>query len=68
MSLDLLDRLITDIISVTEQLMQSDEMDLAAFQPGNTSVEKHAASRGVDHRNRHLAKKPMSEGVHRSVC
>ncbi|KAL9029886.1 MAG: hypothetical protein Q9196_001930, partial [Gyalolechia fulgens] len=33
MSLDLLDRLITDIIAVTEQLMNTDAVDLAAFQP-----------------------------------
>ncbi|KAL8680730.1 MAG: hypothetical protein Q9186_003077 [Xanthomendoza sp. 1 TL-2023] len=68
MSLDLLDRLITDIISVTEQLMNTDAVDLAAFQPGATSVEKLHQSRGVDHRNKHLARRPMSEGVHRTVC
>ena len=68
MSLDLLDRLITDIISITEQLMNADPMDLAAFQPGSTSVEKQHQSKGVDHRNKHKAKRPMSEGVHRTVC
>ena len=68
MSMDLLDRLITDIISITEQLMNSDPMDLAAFQPGATSIEKHYQSRGVDHQSKHKAKKPMKEGVHRSVC
>ncbi|KAL8686576.1 MAG: hypothetical protein Q9224_005407 [Gallowayella concinna] len=68
MSLDLLDRLITDIISVTEQLMNTDAVDLAAFQPGATGVEKLHQSRGVDHRTKHLARRPMSEGVHRTVC
>ncbi|KAI4243460.1 MAG: hypothetical protein L6R40_003462 [Gallowayella cf. fulva] len=68
MSLDLLDRLITDIISVTEQLMNTDAVDLAAFQPGATSVEKQHQSRGVDHQHKHLAKRPMKDGVHRTVC
>lgn len=68
MSLDLLDRLITDIVSVTEQIMDSDPMDLAAFQLGSTSIEKQHQSKGVDHRNKHQAERPMSKGVHRTVC
>ncbi len=68
MSLDLLDRLITDIITVTEQLMNSDPMDLSAFQPGATSIEKQHQSKGLDHANKHKAKRPMSKGVHRTVC
>ena len=68
MSLDLLDRLITDIIAVTEQLMNSDPMDLSAFQPGSTGIEKQHQSKGVDHKNKHKAKRPMSKGVHRAVC
>lgn len=67
MSLDLLDRLITDICAVTEQLTQTDETDLAAWQP-HTSVEKEHASLGHDHKNRHKAKRPMHQGVHRTVC
>lgn len=68
MSLDLLDRLITDIIAITEQLMNADPMDLAAFQPGATSIEKQHQSKGVDHQHKHLANRPMSKGVHRTVC
>lgn len=68
MSLDLLDRLITDIIAVTEQLMESDPIDLSAFQPGATSIEKQHQSKGVDHVNKHKAQRPMSKGVHRTVC
>lgn len=68
MSLDLLDRLITDIISVTEQLMKSDPMDLSAFQPGSTSIEKQHQSKGLDHAHKHKAQRPMSKGVHRTVC
>ncbi|CAF9934961.1 hypothetical protein IMSHALPRED_010050 [Imshaugia aleurites] len=68
MSLDLLDRLITDIVTVTEQLMNSDPMDLSAFQPGATTIEKQHQSKGVDHANKHKAHRPMSKGVHRTVC
>ena len=68
MSLDLLDRLITDIIAITEQLMNADPMDLHAFQPGATSIEKQYQSRGVDHTKKDEAKRPMSKGVHRTVC
>lgn len=67
MSLDLLDRLITDIITVTEQLMKSDPMDLSALQ-GSNSIEKQHQSKGVDHANKHKAQRPMSKGVHRTVC
>ncbi|KAL9595548.1 MAG: hypothetical protein Q9219_006378 [cf. Caloplaca sp. 3 TL-2023] len=68
MSLDLLDRLITDIIAVTEQLMRLGPVDLAAFQPGATGVEKLSSSKGVESGERYLAERPMSEGVHRTVC
>ena len=65
MSPDLLDRLITDIIAVTEQLMDADPMDLSAFQPGATSIEKQHQSKGVKHANKHKAQPPMSN---RTVC
>ena len=68
MSLDLLDRLITDIIAVTEQLMDADPMDLSAFQPSATTIEKQHQSKGVDHATKHKAQRPMSKGVHRTVC
>lgn len=68
MSLDLLDRLIADILTTTQSLMEADPVDLAAFQPGASTIEKHVMSRGVDHKHKHQAKRPMKEGVHRSVC
>ena len=68
MSMDLLDRLIADILTITQQLMETDEVDLAAFQPGATTFEKQHMSRGVDHKNKHKAQRPMKDGVHRSVC
>ena len=70
MSLDLLDRLISDIVAVTQTLMESDIGDLSALQPTATSTEKAHQSQGVDaqHRKKHGSKRPMNEGVHRSVC
>jgi len=70
MSMDLLDRLISDIIAVTQALMESEIGDLSALQPTSTSIEKQHQSQGVDakHRKKHGSKRPMSEGVHRAIC
>lgn len=73
MSVDLLDRLISDIIAVTEQLMDADPVDLAAFAPGATHIEKTHMSMGTDKPspsglNKQAAKRPMQDGVHRTVC
>ena len=73
MSLDLLDMLITDIISVTEALMGSDPIDLTMFQPGPSvggkkRVEKQLQSKGLGHDEKHKAKRGMEKGVHRTVC
>jgi glutamate decarboxylase len=69
MSMDLLNRLIADILQVTETLMSTDSTDLQAYQPAApNSVEKQHGSKGLTHRNKHHAKAPMSQGVHRSVC
>ena len=68
MSLDLLDRLITDIIDVTESLMGSDQSDLAALQPGRASVEKaHSLFKGIEGAEK-KEERPMGWGVHRGVC
>ena len=70
MSMDLLDRLISDLIAVTQTLMESDLGDLSALQPTATSTEKSHQSLGNDakHRKQHGSKQPMDKGVHRSVC
>jgi glutamate decarboxylase len=68
MSLDLLDRLISDIIAVTQTVMDSDPVDLSAFRAAATSIEKQHSSIGVGAESRRHAKRPMSEGVHRTVC
>jgi len=68
LSLDMIDRLITDIIGVTELLIKTDAIDLAAFQPSAASVEKTHASKGLKKEHKHKAQRPMSDGVHRAVC
>lgn len=68
MSADLVDKLISDIVEVTQTLMEADQSDLSAWQPASTTLEKQHSSRGHDAKHRHHAKHPMSKGVHRSVC
>ncbi|KAF2116687.1 pyridoxal phosphate-dependent transferase [Lophiotrema nucula] len=68
LSLDMIDRLVTDICNITETLMKSDPMDLAAWQPATASAEKEHSSHGLTAENKHKARRPMHEGVHRSVC
>ena len=70
MSLDLLDRLISDIISVTENLMASDAFDLSALQGATASIERSHMSVGKDAKAVHKdgSRRPMHKGVHRTVC
>ena len=70
MSLDLLDRLISDIVDVTENLMSSDAFDLSALQGAASSLEKSHMSVGKDARTqgKEGSRHPMHEGVHRAVC
>jgi glutamate decarboxylase len=71
MSLDLLDRLIADICSVTEGLMNAEhEFDLTTYQSiGSKSVEKTHASLGPGESDKkQKAKTSMRSGVHRAVC
>ena len=67
LSLDMIDRLVTDIVAITETLIKTDAIDIAAWQP-SSSVEKTHGSHGLTSKHKHKAKQPMSEGVHRSVC
>lgn len=64
----MIDRLVTDIIGVTELLMKTDAVDLAAFQPSAPSVEKQHASPGLQKEHKHKAKRPSHKGVYRAVC
>ena len=67
MSMDLLQRLIADIIAVTEAMMEADHNDIAAAPNYSTPEKKHTTT-GHSAKNRHMARRPMSQGVHRSVC
>lgn len=72
MSFDLLDRLISDICVTTQNLIDSDTQDLTilAHAKNNTTVEKEHGTLGTQHSKGQGkgGKRPMSEGVHRSVC
>ncbi|CAG5155544.1 uncharacterized protein ALTATR162_LOCUS3714 [Alternaria atra] len=69
LSLDMIDRLVTDICGVTEMLMKTDSVDLAAFQPGaSPSIEKQHANKGLKKEHKHKAQNPSSNGVYRTVC
>lgn len=71
MCADLVDRLITDIVAVTERLVDSDPVDLSTLQTGPTSIEQ---TRGHPKRGEEEGGKPkfgerlMTGGIHRSVC
>lgn len=70
MSLDLLDRLISDIFAVTESVMASDEIDLKVWQPfqNKNNVEREHGSAGAGAHEKEKHKRGMGEGVHRTVC
>jgi glutamate decarboxylase len=65
----MIDRLVTDICGVTETLMRTDAVDLAAFQPSAApSIEKQHANKGLKKEHKHKAQRPSSHGVYRTVC
>ena len=71
MSFDLLDRLITDICKITQGLIDSDGQDLSILNASkDTSAEKQHAKVGESHGKGQGkgGKRPMSEGIHRTVC
>lgn len=68
LSLDMIDRLVSDIVSVTETVLKSTQSDLVAYQPVSNSVEKEHSSHGLQAKHQHKARHPMHKGVHRSVC
>ncbi|AEO54783.1 glutamate decarboxylase [Thermothelomyces thermophilus ATCC 42464] len=71
MSFDLLDRLVTDIVQVTETLMERDEVDLSVLPAQHVGprprVKKREGERLKDV-GREAGKKRMTGGIHRSVC
>ncbi|KAH8595202.1 glutamate decarboxylase-like protein [Bisporella sp. PMI_857] len=71
MSFDLLDRLITDICTTTQNLIDGDGQDLSILnQSKDTSFEKQHSSQGRKHGRAQGqgGRHPMTDGVHRTVC
>jgi len=71
MSFDLLDRLIADICVVTSRLMETSPGDLGCLQGENdTSAEKQLSGEGKQAEiwQGKRGERPMSGGIHRSVC
>ncbi|QKX59996.1 uncharacterized protein TRUGW13939_07138 [Talaromyces rugulosus] len=72
MSADLLERLISDIVAVTERLVKSDPVDLSNLQTEahHTRIERHQR-KSKAHEQQNSGKnwmKSMGQGVHKSVC
>ncbi|KLU83134.1 glutamate decarboxylase [Magnaporthiopsis poae ATCC 64411] len=80
MSLDLLDRLVSDICEVTQHLIDDDEVDLEILKRGRnhhdhpraakakTPEEREKAKQERKERKKAGAGKRMADGIHRSVC
>ncbi|KAI0138156.1 glutamate decarboxylase [Hypoxylon sp. NC0597] len=75
MSLDLLDRLISDLVSVTETLIDGDEVDLSILQKqkpvGDSRPRRHARKVGLGQEGRDVLEGQVSrlaDGIHRTVC
>lgn len=69
MSADLIERLISDIVAVTERLMASDPVDLGQLQTGPTSLERsHGGEKRQEGHGWKLRIHPMAKGIHKSVC
>lgn len=72
MSADLLERLIGDIVAVTERLVESDPVDLSNLQTEahHTRVQRHKNQSNA-HEQQNSGKdriKELGKGVHKSVC
>jgi glutamate decarboxylase len=70
MTADLLERLMADIIAVTERLVDSDPVDLSRLQ---TQAHRTRVERRRDHlekngKQAHGGMAKMGEGVHKTVC
>ncbi|OJD15061.1 glutamate decarboxylase [Emergomyces pasteurianus Ep9510] len=73
MSADLIDRLIADIVAITERLMVAEPVDVAALQTGPTSVARRRMLSRQGHSAKEKApkrgvRKHNHKGIHRGVC
>lgn len=71
MTFDLLERLLADIASVTETLIENDQIDLSTIKrhtaPGRRPLTKQDHEKHK-HERTHNGKKKMQDGIHRTVC
>lgn len=72
MSLDLLDRLISDIVSVTQTLVDNDEVDLSILKKqkpaGDSRPRRHAGATEESIRMFEGEAARLADGIHRTVC
>lgn len=73
MSFDLLDRLVTDIVKVTQTLMENDEVDLSILQSSGRRAAAERKDEGNAPRRGRVSEfgdelRRMMDGIHRSVC
>ncbi|KAL1972570.1 hypothetical protein VTN31DRAFT_6984 [Thermomyces dupontii] len=69
MSADVLDRLINDIVAVTEKLVETESVDPTSLQTQPTTVERRSTQSGQQmHQLPVRWMKKMRDGVHKSVC
>jgi glutamate decarboxylase len=79
MSFDLLDRLVADIVQVTETLIDHDGTDWSLLQKHVHKSHRHPVQKGHHKKDKHGGMKKaeeevgrdvkrMAEGIHRSVC
>lgn len=72
----IIDKLIADIVAITERLMESEPVDLAALQTGPSGLERRGIGKEKRPHRRRVTKpkkearpsQPMSKGIHRAVC
>ncbi|KAL1965216.1 hypothetical protein VTN77DRAFT_5970 [Rasamsonia byssochlamydoides] len=72
MSADLLERLISDIMAVTERLVDSDPVDLSTLHADHNTIEKSRSRYRREGQQQHgqlpSRMRAMGEGIHKSVC
>ena len=68
MSFDLLDKLITDLVLVTEELMKNDTIDTETLKRQHARRKPRVHGEGVKKEVEMFMGKRMVDGIHRSVC
>lgn len=72
MSFDLLDRLVTDLVEVTETLMERDQVDLSVLQTSRRARRGQEPAKKGEEGDREegggKGEKSAEEGLHRAVC